>query len=47
MLRKSRTFVVIFFILSVAIFTAFRLTKAMTTDRTIPIIEMDSDAITV
>ena len=47
MLRKSRTFVVIFFILSVAIFTVFRLTKAMATDRTIPIIEMDSDAITV
>ena len=47
MLRKSRTFVVIFFILSVAIFVMFRLARAAATDRTIPVIEMDSDSITV
>ena len=47
MLRKSRTFVVIFFILSVAIFAIFRLTRAVSTDRTMPVIEMDSDSITV
>ena len=47
MLRKSRTFVVIFFILSVAIFVMFRLARAAATDRTIPVIEMDGDSITV
>lgn len=47
MLRKSRTFVVIFFILSVAIFAAYQLTKTMTTDRTMPVIEMDSESVTV
>ena len=47
MLRKSRTFVVIFFILSVAVFVMFRLARAAATDRTIPVIEMDSDSITV
>lgn len=47
MLRKSRTFVVIFFIFSVAIFVMFRLARAAATDRTIPVIEMDSDSITV
>ncbi len=47
MLRKSRTFVVIFFIISVAIFTVFRVTRAIATDRTLPVIEMDSESITV
>jgi len=47
MLRKSRTFVVIFFILSVSIFVMFHLARATSTDHTIPIIEMSSDSITV
>ena len=47
MLRKSRTFVVIFFIFSVMFFAMFRLARAATTDRTIPVIEMDSDSVTV
>ena len=47
MLRKSRTFVVIFFILSVAIFAVFRIARAASTDRTIPVIEMANDSITV
>ncbi|MBR3241075.1 MAG: hypothetical protein IKF90_00015 [Parasporobacterium sp.] len=47
MLRKSRTFVVIFFIISVAIFVMFNLARAASTDRTIPVIEMDSESVTV
>lgn len=47
MLRKSRTFVVIFFFLSVVIFVMFRLVKIASADRTIPVIEMASDSITV
>ena len=47
MLRKTRTFVVIFLMISVLIFTSYRLTKAVTTDRTVPVIEMDRESVTV
>lgn len=47
MLRRSRTFVVMFFILAVAIFVGYRFFRIMTTDRTMPVIEMDSESITV
>lgn len=47
MLRKTRLFVIIFFIISVALFVMFRLARAASADRTIPVIEMESDSITV
>ena len=47
MLRKSRVFVVIFFVISLAIFDGYHVARIATTDRTVPIIEMDSDSITV
>ena len=47
MLRKSRVFVVIFFVISLAIFAGYHVARIATTDRTVPIIEMDSDSITV
>lgn len=47
MLRKTRIFVVIFFIISVLLFGGYTLIRAVTVDRTLPIIEMDSDEVTI
>lgn len=47
MLKKTRIFVVIFFAFAVAIFVMYHLTRAATTDRTIPVIEMNSESISV
>lgn len=47
MLRKSRIFVVVFFIVSLIIFGSYTLIRAVTVDRTIPVINMDSDEVTV
>lgn len=47
MLRKTRIFVVIFFIVSVFIFGAYRLIKIISVDRTVPVINMKDDSITV
>lgn len=47
MLRKTRIFVVIFFIISVLLFGSYTLIRAVTVDRTLPIIEMDSDEVTI
>ena len=47
MLRKSRVFVVIFFIFALVTFTMFRLARLARADRTIPVIEMNSDSVTV
>ena len=47
MLRKTRFFVVIFFIISVLLFGGYTLIRAVTVDRTLPIIEMDSDEVTI
>lgn len=47
MLRKTRVFVVLFFILSIVIFAGYRAKTALSTDRTIPVIDMDSDSVEV
>lgn len=47
MLRKTRIFVVIFFIISVLLFGGYTLIRAVTVDRTLPVIEMDSDEVTI
>ena len=47
MLRKTRIFVVIFFLISVLLFGGYTLIRAVTVDRTLPIIEMDSDEVTI
>lgn len=47
MLRKSRIFVVAFFIVSLSIFVLFRITRLAAVDRTIPVIEMDNTSITI
>lgn len=47
MLRKTRIFVVIFFIISVLLFGGYTLIRAVTVDHTLPIIEMDSDEVTI
>ena len=47
MLRKTRIFVVIFFIISVLLFGGYTLIRAVTVDRTLPIMEMDSDEVTI
>ena len=47
MLRKTRIFVVIFFIFSVMIFVGYKLVTLISADRTIPVIEMDEDSITI
>ena len=47
MLRKSRMFVIVFFVLSLAIFAAYHTMILLTTDNTVPVIEMDNDTITV
>ena len=47
MLRKTRIFVVIFFITSVLLFGGYTLIRAVSDDRTLPVIKMDSDKITV
>ena len=47
MLRKSRVFVVIFFIISVVSFVGYHAIRIATTDHTVPIIEMDNASITV
>ena len=47
MLRKTRFFVLLFFIISIIIYAGYRMANAATTDRTMPIIEMNSDTITV
>lgn len=47
MLKKTRIAVVILFILSVVVFSGYRLEQAISIDRTIPVIEMESNSITV
>ncbi len=47
MLRKSRIFVIIFFMLAIMIFSVARLSRLVSTDRTIPVIEMSSESISV
>lgn len=47
MLKKSRLFAVIFFILAVASFVIYQFTRLVAIDHTVPVIEMDSDSITV
>ena len=47
MLRKTRAFVVIFFIISVFLFGGYTLIRAVSVDRTLPVIEMDSDEVTI
>ena len=47
MLRKSRLFVVVFFIISLAIFVVFHIVRIATTDRSVPVIEMDNNSVTV
>lgn len=47
MLRKTRIFVILFFILSVAIYAGYHTIKVLSTDRTIPVIDMDSDSVNV
>ena len=47
MLRKTRVFVVLFFIISIVIFAGYRAKRALSTDRTIPVIDMDSDSVEV
>ncbi len=47
MLRKTRIFVVLFFICSAFVFGGYRIVHAISTDRTLPVIEMNSDSITV
>ena len=47
MLRKTRVFVVLFFIISIVIFAGYRAKSALSTDRTIPVIDMDSDSVEV
>lgn len=47
MLRKSRMFVVVFFTISVVVFVIYHAVRITTNDRTIPVIEMDSDSIVV
>ena len=47
MLRKSRMFVIVFFVLSLALFAAYHTMILLTTDNTVPVIEMDNDTITV
>ena len=47
MLRKSRIFVVAFFVISFMIFVTYHIIRFLITDRTVPVIEMESDSITV
>ena len=47
MLRKTRIFVVIFFIISVLLFASYTLIRVVSVDRTIPVIKMDSDEVSV
>lgn len=47
MLKKTRIFVVIIFLFAVLIFAMYHLTRTATMDRTIPVIEMDSESISV
>ena len=47
MLRKSRIFVIIFFMLAIMIISVARLSRLVSTDRTIPVIEMSSESISV
>lgn len=47
MLRKTRIFVIIFFVFSVLVFSGYRFTSVIAEDRTIPVIKMDSESITV
>lgn len=47
MFRKTRIFVVLFFLFSVFLFVILRLAKVALTDRTMPVIEMDSESITI
>lgn len=47
MLRKSRMFAMVFFLLSLTIFAIYHIIKFAMTDRTVPVIEMKSDTITV
>lgn len=47
MLRKTRIFVIVFFIISVIIFVGYHLLDLISTDRTIPVIQMNSNSITV
>ena len=47
MLRKTHVFVVVFFIIAVILFCCNMFIQAFTIDRTLPIIKMDSNAVTV
>lgn len=47
MLRRTRIFVIIFFIFSVAVWGGYRLYERAHTDTTSPVISMDADSITV
>ena len=47
MLRKTRVFVVIFFISAVMLFGGYRIMRIVSTDHTMPVIDMDSDSVTV
>lgn len=47
MLRKTRVFVILFFLISVLVFGGYYIMHAVTTDRTVPVIEMNSDTVTV
>ncbi len=47
MLRKTRIFVVLLFIVSIIVYGCYWMFHTISTDRTIPVIEMDSDSVTV
>lgn len=47
MLRKTRGFVIIFFVFSIVLFGGYRIWRYTSADRTLPVIEMDTDTVTV
>ena len=47
MLRRTRIFVIIFFVFSVALWGGYRIFERSHTDRTVPVISMDEDSVTV
>ena len=47
MLRKTRIFVIVFFIITIIVFVGYHFINFISTDRTIPVIQMEKDSITV
>ena len=46
MLRKTRGFVIIFFVFSIVLFGGYRIWRYTSADGTLPVIEMDTDTVT-